>query len=276
MKICSHCDTEKPNDADHFVISRKKRKDGTIYICLLSKCKTCAAKKALERYHARGFAGKQRQAEMAKIRRATLGREDRATEYLNRKIKRAGSPAAYAAKQDALRRLPFIKRLVAVLRKVKNQKKPDIPLAGLQHGVCWLWNNPALTEGQKYATRYRLDADFNIKERMRRHFNKRRKRDAIGTIMREALKRAGRSNAVERSLGYTVAELRAHLERQFIKGMSWDVFLSGAIHIDHIVPQAAFDLSDDQEWRSCWSLANLRPCWAAENLAKSSERVFLL
>jgi hypothetical protein len=43
----------------------------------------------------------------------------------------------------------------------------------------------------------------------------------------------------------------------------------GEIHLDHIIPQRAFDLSNDEEWRACWSLTNLQPLWAKDNLRKS-------
>ncbi|ARK86054.1 hypothetical protein BOC42_00350 [Burkholderia pseudomallei] len=69
--------------------------------------------------------------------------------------------------------------------------------------------------------------------------------------------------------GYTIAALKTHLERQFKDGMDWSAFMRGEIHIDHIKPQRLFDLSDIDEVRACWSLTNLRPLWARDNLTKS-------
>ena len=124
--------------------------------------------------------------------------------------------------------------------------------------------------------RYRLDPEFNLQQRMRRQLTKRAKRDGVAELMRGAIRRGGESNAVQARLGYTIAELRAHLERQFLPGMSWERFIAGEIHIDHITPQAAFDLQNDDDWRACWSLGNLRPLWAADNLAKSDQQHFLI
>lgn len=66
-------------------------------------------------------------------------------------------------------------------------------------------------------------------------------------------------------LGYTADDLRAHLERQFAKGMSWDNY--GQWHVDHIVPVAEHRYTgvDDPEFMACWALTNLRPLWARDN-----------
>lgn len=77
-------------------------------------------------------------------------------------------------------------------------------------------------------------------------------------------------------MGWTIAELRAHLERQFTKGMGWHNM--GEWHIDHIVPISVFAISGpgDPEIRRAWALPNLRPLWAGENIKKNDKRLFLL
>lgn len=72
------------------------------------------------------------------------------------------------------------------------------------------------------------------------------------------------------------AQLRQHIERQFVDGMTWDAFNQGDIHIDHIIPKAAFDLSDFEQWRKCWCMSNLRPLWAKDNVSKGEELMFLV
>jgi hypothetical protein len=83
---------------------------------------------------------------------------------------------------------------------------------------------------------------------------------------------------LEELLGYTRHELRAHIERQFTRGMSWEALMAGKIHIDHIVPVAAFRIEsvDDPDFKACWALTNLRPMWASENCAKGAKRTHLL
>lgn len=131
------------------------------------------------------------------------------------------------------------------------------------------WNNPRLSAAEKFKVRYANDNEFSIRQRIRRQITKKIKRDGIGDNMRSALCRDGNSSVVERTLGYTIAQLKSHLESLFTDGMSWDEFRAGNIHIDHIIPQAAFDLSRDDDYQRCWSLSNLQPLWATDNLAKS-------
>ncbi|WP_283443989.1 hypothetical protein [Noviherbaspirillum suwonense] len=87
-------------------------------------------------------------------------------------------------------------------------------------------------------------------------------------------KKAGRK--WESIVGYSVKELMDHLERQFLKGMSWENRSSW--HIDHIVPLTSFTFSgvDDPELKRAWALTNLRPLWAADNVRKSDQRTHLL
>lgn len=75
---------------------------------------------------------------------------------------------------------------------------------------------------------------------------------------------------------YSLDDLMRHIERQFLRGMSWDN--RGEWHIDHIVPVASFTFSspDDAEFKAAWALTNLRPMWARENQRKSDERTHLI
>ena len=138
------------------------------------------------------------------------------------------------------------------------------------------WNNPRLTEAERYRVRYSIDPSFAIKERIRRQVTKAAKRDGVGELLRGALRRGGQSPMAEKLLGYGIDDLRLHLERQFTKGMNWDRFMSGEIHIDHIIPQSHFDMRDENQWRKCWCLSNLQPLWARENLEKRDRVLFLL
>lgn len=94
--------------------------------------------------------------------------------------------------------------------------------------------------------------------------------------VRLALRGGKRGRSWESLVGYTVDDLRVHLERQFIKGMSWENM--GDWHIDHVLPKASFNFTDaaDPEFRECWTLTNLRPLWGVENLSKGAKRLHLI
>lgn len=72
-------------------------------------------------------------------------------------------------------------------------------------------------------------------------------------------------------VGCTTKQLLAHLEAQFLPGMSWEN--RGEWHIDHIVPCASFDMTDPAQQRECFHYSNLRPLWAAENIRKGARGV---
>lgn len=71
-------------------------------------------------------------------------------------------------------------------------------------------------------------------------------------------------------------ELVVHIERQFLRDMSWENY--GEWHLDHIVPVASFNFErpDDPDFLQCWALTNLRPYWALANMSKGGRREHLL
>jgi hypothetical protein len=79
-------------------------------------------------------------------------------------------------------------------------------------------------------------------------------------------------------LGYTAEDLRAHIGKQFTKGMTWERFMTGEIHIDHIQPLSSFDYVSTScaSFKAAWCLSNLRPLWKDENLRKHAKPIFLL
>lgn len=101
-------------------------------------------------------------------------------------------------------------------------------------------------------------------------------RKAMKQWLFRTAKASGRVGSLQARLGYSAADLRSHLERQFQKGMSWDNY--GEWHIDHIVPLASFRISglSDPEFKAAWALTNLRPLWGAENIQKGARRLYLL
>ena len=71
-------------------------------------------------------------------------------------------------------------------------------------------------------------------------------------------------------LGYSVEDLKIHLESKFQYGMSWENI--GQWHIDHVIPDSWFSYCsiDDVDFLQSWKLDNLQPMWAEENMKKSN------
>lgn len=95
-------------------------------------------------------------------------------------------------------------------------------------------------------------------------------------VVREAFARLNRGERYMKlktleSLGCTIEELKTQFESQFTEGMTWERFMSGEIHIDHIKPCASFDLTKVSEQRKCFHHTNLQPLWAKDNLRKNDK-----
>ena len=80
----------------------------------------------------------------------------------------------------------------------------------------------------------------------------------------------------EALVGYAATDLMAHLERQFLPGMTWSN--RNRWHIDHIVPVSSFEFTtpDCPGFKAAWALTNLRPLWATDNVRKSAKRTHLI
>ncbi|MGB5217359.1 MAG: hypothetical protein WBN66_03575 [Smithella sp.] len=74
-------------------------------------------------------------------------------------------------------------------------------------------------------------------------------------------------------VGYTFIQLKKHLEKQFLPGMSWENYGRNGWHIDHRIPISAFNFKtpDDHDFKECWKLKNLQPLWAHDNLTKQAK-----
>jgi hypothetical protein len=108
--------------------------------------------------------------------------------------------------------------------------------------------------------RYETEPDFRLKEFLR-------------SRMHAALK-AKRITKTERSielLGCTIDEFRAHIEKQWLPGMTWENHTYKGWHIDHIKPVNTFDFTDLEQQKQCFHYTNLRPLWGKDNNARPND-----
>lgn len=138
------------------------------------------------------------------------------------------------------------------------------------------WTNPRATCAERYRLRYEGDMAFRCAQRVRLRAKKKLRRDDVALALRDAAQGKRPAAVIMRQLGYTTQQLKAHIERQFTKHMTWQAFAEGKIHIDHIRPLSAFDLSDPEQFRAAFALHNMRPLWARANLKKGARVEHLL
>ena len=93
----------------------------------------------------------------------------------------------------------------------------------------------------------------------------------MSTAIRDALKGKKNRRSWFALVGYTAEDLRKHLEFLFQPGMTWENM--GEWHIDHIWPLSRLyiDGTDDPTFKFAWSLKNLQPLWAKDNISKSNK-----
>lgn len=109
--------------------------------------------------------------------------------------------------------------------------------------------------------RYRDDPFERLKARVR-------------DMLRKAIVRPTKSGEPQlvSLLGFSEADFRRHIERQFLDGMGWHNI--DGWQIDHIVPLCTANTEGDVIALS--QLPNLRPIWREDNLRKAHIRTHLL
>lgn len=150
----------------------------------------------------------------------------------------------------------------------------------------WLKNN--IEKRKQYEQQYYLNhkekfSDNSKKESRRRskYIYKKNKlkdpcyrlRSNISNAIYKALK--GKSKgSITKYLDYSIAQLKAHLESQFDQNMSWENY-GPYWHLDHIIPQSdlPYTSMQDPNFAICWSLSNLRPLEAIQNLKDGASRI---
>lgn len=93
----------------------------------------------------------------------------------------------------------------------------------------------------------------------------------VSRAIRLSIRGGKRGRGWESVIGYSLEMLMGNLEAKFQKGMNWNNY--GQWHIDHIRPKSSFSYvnMESQDFLDCWSLDNLQPLWATENLRKSDK-----
>jgi len=95
--------------------------------------------------------------------------------------------------------------------------------------------------------------------------------DRLRSRIRSALRSqsARKVSRLDELIGCRIEDLRGHLADKFQPGMSWENY--GEWHVDHIVPCAAFDLTQPEGQRKCFHYSNLQPLWEKENIRKGKK-----
>ena len=95
----------------------------------------------------------------------------------------------------------------------------------------------------------------------------------ISRAIRFTLKDGKKGEHWEDLVGYTCNDLIKHLQKTMPIGYTWDDFLEGKLHIDHIIPVSVFNFTKPEhtDFKRCWALENLQLLPAKENISKQNK-----
>ena len=157
----------------------------------------------------------------------------------------------------------------------KGENNPNYRGGGTKYNCTFCGNVFEVAVGQinanKHSGKYcslRCYHDKQEKERSpitKKVVNKRVQRTMISWVRLDF--KSVRSKWVK-ILGYDGTMLKDHIEKLFLKRMTWSNY--GDWHIDHIKPISYFNYTTeyDEGFKQCWDLSNLQPLWALDNLSK--------
>lgn len=266
-KTCTGCKAELPATQDHFY-----RQERGLY-GLRSICRTCSSEKRRaarqKEYWADPEAARAKSARFRAENREKVIRLRKESYYRRRDEILARGRADRESRKDeinAARREQYAKR-AEFYRMRQREDRLKNREARVARARAYRQRNLEVIRAQerayglkKYYRRYKSDLGFTLKMR-------------TSALLRTSLRGGLKSKKTEDVLGYTIQELRAHLESGFRDGMTWERFLAGDIHIDHIRPVSSFEITgeDCPEFKKCWALDNLQPLWAEDNIRKGAK-----
>lgn len=210
----------------------------------------------------------------------------------------------YAQNKDsinALRRSKYVKRERTVKEKVPKEHKlqkirewqkanPDKrKVAVIKYHQTHIEEEKQYYQDNKEKIKNRV---FEYKQKNREILNKKLKerrkdpliklRHQISVLIRHYINLGTKKGSCMNYLPYTIQDLKQHLESKFEPWMTWENWgiynykswndqdpSTWTWQIDHIVSQSVLIYSsmEDENFKKCWSLENLRPLSAKQNIS---------
>lgn len=179
----------------------------------------------------------------------------------NRRWKLANKDKVRAARKRYCKKYPDkIKEENKAFRERNPNYKKEYYKLHQEEAKDW-WENRS--EEQK-----QVKAEYNRKWKNKRYASNvgYKLRCIVSTAVRRSLLNE-KDDSIRNILGYTIQELKEHLEAQFEDWMNWDNLgltakeLKQTWQIDHIRPVNTFNITDIycKDFKQCWALENLRP-----------------
>lgn len=126
--------------------------------------------------------------------------------------------------------------------------------------------------GKEYRQLHKIERNENKRKRRKKDLKFRLNLN-ISTAIYFSLKGNKNGRHWEELVGYTLMELKSHLEKTIPDEYTWQDYLNGKLHVDHIIPISVFNFSEAThlDFKRCWALKNLQLLPAIENLKKQNK-----
>ncbi len=246
IKICKICMQEK----DSLNFSKRKTKNGTIYF--RTECNDCRAKYHSNYYQNNQLSIKNNINKFRKHNKDIIKKRQR-NYYMKNKLEISKKNKSYYVNNKA--------KITEQKQKYYLTNKDKINAHKLGYQKIREYNDPI----------------FKLRRR-------------VSNMVYIAIKKFGATKnnlSILNFLPYTIAELKIHLEKQFETWMSWNNWgnfnakswndndsATWTWNIDHVIPQSDLPYSsmEDENFKKCWALNNLRPYSAKQNIIDGPAR----
>ena len=141
-------------------------------------------------------------------------------------------------------------KLLAQVNAYRKEEKNQLKIKA--NKLKWYTNNKEKLTRYK-RDKYHNDLQYKLASLLRRRIN-------------QALHKSKKSKSTLKLLGCSLDDFKKHIESLWQEGMSWDNY--GEWHIDHKIPCATFDLTQEENQVKCFHYSNLRPLWRTDNLSR--------
>jgi hypothetical protein len=143
-----------------------------------------------------------------------------------------------------------------------------------------------ITKNSEYKKQNRAQVNERNKER-RKNDPIFKMREAVRGAIKMTLKRLKNGVSINKYLPYSIQELKEYLENQFESWMTWENHgkyntktwnnndpTTWTWQLDHIIPQSdlPYTSMEEENFQKCWSLNNLRPLSAKQNIIEGPAR----
>lgn len=175
-------------------------------------------------------------------------------------------------------------RVAAVRETMRRYREQNIDKLRILNRDWWRKNRRRIYLAARHdpVKLAKMRADWNkqrlrYKERINSYQRQRRKKDPsfrLADCIRRRLNSVlfGRNKSASSMvlIGCSKDEFKAHIERQFKDGMTWENHgkFKGQWALDHQIPCAAFNLAKPEEQLKCFHFSNYRPLWVSDNASK--------